>query len=63
MATSRKAKPKTACEPKCPTCRGTGWETETVHAGRGGRRRPVGSVDVICPRCLGSGIDPTPDRF
>ncbi|MFJ9854305.1 hypothetical protein [Streptomyces sp. NPDC101150] len=46
-----------------PKCRGTGWETETVHAGRGGRRREVGSMQVLCLRCLGTCIDPTPDRF
>ncbi|MGW2403505.1 hypothetical protein ACWCXK_03085 [Streptomyces sp. NPDC001739] len=57
------AKKKKSAAPKCPKCRGTGWERETVHAGRGGRQRPVGSTEVLCPRCLGTGVDPTPDRF
>ncbi|MEV5480453.1 MULTISPECIES: hypothetical protein [Streptomyces] len=61
--TARRTATKEASAPECPKCRGTGWETESVHAGRGGRRRSVGSTDVLCPRCLGTRIDPTPDRY
>lgn len=58
------AKPKQdTAEPKCPKCRGTGWESESVHAGRGECRRQVGHMDALCPRCLGTRIDPTPDRY
>ncbi|GAA4656287.1 hypothetical protein GCM10023347_01890 [Streptomyces chumphonensis] len=54
----RKAKP---AEPQCTPCRGTGWVTESYHVGRS--QTPVGETDALCSRCLGSGIDPTPDRW
>lgn len=72
MATARKTtprkttKPKTAptpkpAEPECTPCRGSGWVSESYCVGR--RKRHVGETDVLCARCLGSGIDPTPDRW
>ncbi|PGH48776.1 hypothetical protein [Streptomyces sp. Ru87] len=60
--TTRKAKPADR-EPRCPTCLGTGWDSEPIYVGPLGRHRKVGNVEAICSRCLGSGIDPTPDRF
>ncbi len=49
------AAPKTAtAEPaKCPTCKGSGEVSRTVHVGR--RRRPVGQQTGLCLACLGSG--------
>ncbi|WP_431784010.1 hypothetical protein [Streptomyces chumphonensis] len=58
--TARKPKAPPAA-PQCNPCRGSGWVTETYRVGRS--LRPVGESDVLCARCLGSGIDPTPDRW
>jgi DnaJ-class molecular chaperone len=38
---------------KCPTCKGSGEVSRTVHVGR--KRRPVGRQTGICLACLGSG--------
>ncbi|MFF4504616.1 hypothetical protein [Streptomyces sp. NPDC001401] len=53
------AAPKTSApaEPaKCPTCKGTGEVSRTVHVGR--KRRAVGRQAGICLTCLGSGEKP-----
>lgn len=53
------AGPKTTApaEPaKCPTCKGSGEVSRTVHVGR--KRRPAGQQTGICLTCLGSGEAP-----
>ncbi|MFC8716236.1 hypothetical protein [Kitasatospora sp. NPDC057198] len=61
----RKAVPAKSAQnnslPSCPRCQGTGWVTESVYVGR--KRREVGEIDVICSRCMSTGIDPTPNRY
>ncbi|WP_020119588.1 hypothetical protein [Streptomyces canus] len=49
-----KARASVTAEPaKCPTCKGSGEVSRTVHVGR--KRRPVGQQTGICLTCLGSG--------
>jgi DnaJ-class molecular chaperone len=38
---------------KCPTCKGSGEGSRTVHVGR--KRRAVGEQAGLCLTCLGSG--------
>lgn len=50
---ARKASAPVLEPPQCPTCKGTGEVSRTVHVGR--KRRPVGRQTGICLACLGSG--------
>ncbi|WP_030597051.1 hypothetical protein [Streptomyces fulvoviolaceus] len=52
----RHVKPKPEPAP-CPTCKGTGEVSRTVHVGR--KRRMVGQQTGLCLACLGSGQAPT----
>ena len=54
--TTRRRTAKPAPAP-CPTCKGTGEVSRTVHVGR--KRRAVGQQTGLCLACLGSGEAPT----
>lgn len=53
MAAPKTPATVTAEPAKCPTCKGSGEVSRTVHVGR--QRRPVGQQTGICLTCLGSG--------
>jgi DnaJ-class molecular chaperone len=53
MAASKTPATVTAEPAKCPTCKGSGEVSRTVHVGR--KCRPVCRPTGICLTCLGSG--------
>ena len=53
MAAPKTTAPAPAEPVKCPTCKGSGEVSRTVHVGR--KRRAVGQQTGLCLACLGSG--------
>lgn len=56
MSASKTTQPR---RKQCPTCKGTGEVSRTVHVGR--KRRAVGHQTGICLTCLGACEIPADD--